>query len=137
MKKLALTAAVLAFPVATFAGGAGNADLLNYTRTSSSSRVLNFDPSVRAERVQPQVDAIGSTTTLGETSSLQTDTTVITEDVVETPTRTYVRRRTTTSGSVNEGSTYNRLQYSSDQELLTDREIEARKKLLRYRSLGY
>lgn len=133
MKKIALIAAVAAFPAITFAGGSG-ADLSQYT-SSTSSRILNFDPSVSAVYVQPHVGAIGSTTDLEGAAMLQTNTTTVTQTV--TPTRTFQTQRTSVSTEALSGDAVNRAAATSSMDILTEREKAARTKLLRYRSLGY
>lgn len=130
MNKIALTAAVLAFPAVTFAGGYGNADLMNF--------IKNFDPSTRAERVQPVVGAIGSETDLGASSLLQTSGNVSAPTTSgPTTNRAFAPRSTGPAGTLSSEATFNRLNYGSDYDLLSEREREARRKLIRLRSIGY
>lgn len=140
MKKIVLATALMALPTLTFAGGMGNANLSDYTQTTTTTRsmdfITNFNPDVAAEAVQPVVGAIGSeidTDTI-QSGAVQTTTVNIQETTTSTGATT-TRRFTLPSTGIAPDGLIDRAEKSS-LDLTKERQDAARAKLLRYRMMS-
>lgn len=141
MKKIVLSAAIMALPTITFAGGMGNTNLSDYTKASTTTTrsmdfITNFNPEVSAVQSQPVIGAIGSEIDADMIQSGAVQTTTVNIRETRNPSGvTTTRRFTLPSTGIAPDALIEREEKSS-LDIAKERQDAARARLLRYRMMN-